>query len=500
MPAGDAVTVLDGGGGGGGAPPSGALVVSIEPNAPIVSVPRVLRVHASLAGFTFDPQQMMLVEGTITPRQLTNIREGKIAAAIAKRVQPVLTWSEAAGEALAPTVPLDAGGVYTLVMADVPAALELTVAAVDTAPLLPRLWPPEGASATAGYGAWCGTGALPEVDVAAATAPAGIVGKIATGVAPGALGRRCVRFVGDVASASEGLDGGLDGGGSIPPSVAPPVVEPEDAMQPIARLDPRPLQVDVSPPPLLPAACVPGEVPFGPGCATVLDDRIMGRSSPVPLLWAVTSTLAEGKGSVDVAIAAVAGGPFVVTGLAPSSRVSLDVTAVDTAGRWVRSTFTAQTLAPAPHVVINEVLAWPFGTSPEEEWVELTNDGPAPAALDGYVLSVGGAATPLPPATVAPGAFALVVGDGYVAMDGPDVAPPPGALLLQVPHLGKRGLAKKGEILTLLDASGATVSTFPADPKPKQGSSVARRTPSSPDGLATSFALATPTPGQPNTW
>jgi hypothetical protein len=44
------------------------------------------------------------------------------------------------------------------------------------------------------------------------------------------------------------------------------------------------------------------------------------------------------------------------------------------------------------------------------------------------------------------------------------------------------------------------ISSFPAKPKPKEGSSVARRTPSAPDTLATSFALAVPSPGRTNTW
>ena len=35
-----------------------------------------------------------------------------------------------------------------------------------------------------------------------------------------------------------------------------------------------------------------------------------------------------------------------------------------------------------PHVVINEVLANPVGGEPAQEWVELYNDGRAPAVLD----------------------------------------------------------------------------------------------------------------------
>ena len=104
--------------------------------------------------------------------------------------------------------------------------------------------------------------------------------------------------------------------------------------------------------------------------------------------------------------------------------------------------------------------------------------------LGGYALLDGSGATPLPPATLAPGAFALVVNDAYSDTAAPTPRPAPGTLLLHVPHLGKQGLSNEGEPLSLLDGDGSTVSTFPAAPKPKQGFSVARRTPSAPDALA----------------
>jgi hypothetical protein len=212
------------------------------------------------------------------------------------------------------------------------------------------------------------------------------------------------------------------------------------------------------------------------------------------LLWAVA-----GAGT-DTVVATGPGDPFLIVGLPPSSPVALDVAAVDAGGRVARASFWAITLPPRPHVVINEALAWPLGPSPDQEWVEIVNDGPAPASLGGYLLLVGSGATPLPVATLKPGAFALVVDDSYLAAGGPDVEPAPGTLLLRVPHLGKKGLSHTGVALTLLDGDGNTVSSFPAKPKPKQGSSVARKVPSAPDALASSFALATPSPGRTNTW
>jgi hypothetical protein len=199
-------------------------------------------------------------------------------------------------------------------------------------------------------------------------------------------------------------------------------------------------------------------------------------------------------------IAAAPGDPFVITGLPPSTAITLDVATVDVGGTVARTVFKATTLPPQPHVVLNEVLAYPLGPRPDQEWVEIVNDGPAPAEIDGYVLMVGSGATPLPAAMLAPGAFALIVDDAYVAADGLDVEPKGGTLLLRVPHLGKRGLSIAGEVFTLLDVDARVISSFPAKPKPKQGSSVARRTPSAPDALPASFALAAPSPGWTNTW
>jgi hypothetical protein len=467
----------DGSGGG-----STGLVVSLEPSAPLATAPAVLRVHLSFQGFTFDSTRLFLVEGVIESRELDEITGGEVSAALSKRIVPILTWSEGDGEALAPTAPLQAGAVYTVVMADLPASLEITVESTDAVPLFARLWPPAGGSGTAAFAVWCGDAGAPLVVDPVTLEPSGAPGRIITGVVPNGAGERCLRF-----------EGTQDGAG-LPPSVPPPIVSGGSADAGVVRLDPRPLRVDEQAPAPASTACFAGEVPFGPGCVQVLDDRIVGRSAPVPVLWGVA-----GEG-VDAVFAAGPQDPFVVIGLRPSSSIHLDVAAIDAAGRKTRVTFAADTLPPEPHVVINEVLAWPVGPSPAEEWVELFNDGSVAAELDGWVLMVGNAATALPSATLAPGAFALVVGSAFAAADGVDVVAPPSTLVLQVPHLGKEGLSKEGESFELLDALSTPVSSFPSEPKPKQGQSVARVVPYAPDALVSSFALATPTPGRPNVW
>ena len=155
-------------GGGGG------LVVDTEPAAPLTAAPRVLRLHVSMDGLTFDPRRMALVKGALGPRQLEEMVTGKVSATLARQVLPTLAWAEGMGEALAPEAPLDAGQLYTLVLGDLPLAMELTVAATDPVPLLPRVWPPAGGSGTAAMAVWCGGpgDAVPAVDLAVTPAPA----------------------------------------------------------------------------------------------------------------------------------------------------------------------------------------------------------------------------------------------------------------------------------------------------------------------------------------
>src|SRR5262249_22468702 len=128
---------------------------------------------------------------------------------------------------------------------------------------------------------------------------------------------------------------------------------------------------------------------------------------------------------------------------------------------------------PRSHVVVNEVMANPAGPEPAEEWVELYNDGGDTENLAGYTLDDGTAATSLPEAELAPGAFALVVAQAYVADDGVDPAPSPSARIVRVRMLGQNGLSNDGERLVLRDASGAPLSVFPRV-KTKNGVSVAR--------------------------
>jgi hypothetical protein len=459
--------------------------VTLDPPAHPGAAPPVLRVRVQAPGQQVDPDRLLLVHGPVGPGQLREITQGKLSAALTKRVVPAMTWADPdGGEAvLAPTTPLDRGEHYTLAAGDLEATAEIEVATADAMPLLPRIWPPE-AGATATFGLWCGEAPLPRIDSATTLEPEGPTGRLRTGAVAAGAGGRCVRF-----EARSGEDEVVSGAW-VPPPVAWTALDPSVGV----RLDPRPLHTGGSPSPVMPLSCQADERAFGPGCVRVGDDRLYGRSPAAPALWAVA-----GAGT-DQVFSTSPGDPFVIAGLPPSTDVTLDVAVIDDRGATLRALFQATTAAARPHVVLNEVLANPLGPEPDQEWVEIVNDGPAPASLEGYTLLDAGGETPLPPVTLDPGAMALIVNESFVAADGVDPAPAPGTLILRVTRLGKNGLSNAGEPLTLLDGTGAVVSRFPALPRPKAGRSVARRAPAAPDALPGSFDLAAPSPGRTNGW
>ncbi|MFO0758833.1 MAG: lamin tail domain-containing protein [Byssovorax sp.] len=472
------------------APPS--VTLSIDPPAPLDAAPRVLRLRLSASGSALDPARIALVEGDAGPAQLRQVQRDEISKTLEKRLVPVQIWREegegqggAGGAAagisallVAPAIALSPGQRYTLLVAEPAALLSLTIDPDDPAPLLPRLWPPPGGSATASFGLWCGDEPLPFVAIPASLAPAGPAGRIQRGV-PGdpALGPRCVHFEAPEPLASD--EGGLP---------VPALLDGASTL----RLDPRPLTADADPHPIEPLLCAEGELPFGPGCATVSDDRLAVRSPGVPLLWAI------GGPDLDRVKPTGPEEPFLLTGLAPASAVSLRGAVIDDRGATFRFLFDASTLPPRPHVLLNEVLANPLGAEPQQEWVELYNDGSAEAELGGHVLVDIGGETVLPAGVLAPGGYALVVNSSFVEDDGFDPAPAQGTLILHVPKLGHAGLANAGEPLSLRDAAGSIISRFPPGPKPKAGMSLARLRPDAPDDVPAGFAPSTPTPGGTN--
>ena len=458
--------------------------VTVEPAAPLDAAPAVLWIRVKKP---VDPAQIVLVRGRAGAAQVSQVRRGAISRTLRDQLVPVTIWSEdPAGDAaapsgsvvIAPTEALRPGEEYTLVSGEPPRSTAILVATEDPAPILARAWPPAGASATTRYAVWCGDTPLPAIDEAATLAPAGTQGRILRGVHDGDLGARCLRFEALAAAANAGAKG------QPPPSVS--------GGGALFRLDPIPIEGGAPGHPVAPLDCDLAEITFGPGCAQVTDDRLNVRAPDAPALWTIAGA------GIDLVLPTGAGERFVIHGLTPASNTTLQVTVVDDRGERRSYMSSFATLASMPHLILNEVFANPLGPEPQQEWVEILNDGTLPAELAGHVLIDVGGETILPSGTIAPGGFALIVNQSFLPADGVDPEPDPGAIILHVHKLGHSGLSNDGEPLSLRDPSGVVISRSPVGPKTKAGMSLARVSPAAPDAEKGSFSSGAPTPGRAN--
>lgn len=486
-------------GGSDSAGSPGVAHALLEPEAPFDAAPRVARVRiVPDEGAVADPSRVLFVRDHVGPGHVRQVEDADISEALADRVLPASVWSEGDGSiVIAPAAPLERGATYGVLSGDPPLGIDLQATTADLSPLLARVWPPPGApGAPDAPGPEGGPFAIlcredgvslanppAEITLAPADTPATLTLGAAPGIAPW-----CLRI--DLLDPSVYTP-------DAPLAVPPPTLTLADGS--LVSLDPAPIQLAAAlapaPPPSVtpPLDCSPPAVPFGPGCALVADDRLFVTTPEVPLFWAVRDT---DKGS-SVVRATAPGEPWVLLGLTPESPLHLTVVALDPSGRSHAGALVSSTKSPQPHVVLTEVLANPLGAEPDQEWVEIYNDGLAPADLAQYTLvDIGGEAL-LPPAVLPPGMYALIVNAQFTPDGELDPAPSPDTLLLPVTKLGKDGLKNDGEPLKLRAPDGTIVSRFPAAPKPKPGFSVTRVSPSVPDGAPSSFAVSTPTPGAP---
>jgi hypothetical protein len=451
-----------------------ALEVTLEPGAPLDRAPTIMRVHVRGVEAAVDPARLLLVEGEVGPSHLGQIARDEISSALSERIVPTLVWSHDNEVVLAPTRAL-APGDYSVASGAPKASVPIVVAEDDPVPRLAFMFPPGGESAGRRLGVWCGA-EFPPIALPIVLSPGEEEALLRSG-AIADIGRGCVHL-----EAQAGTD----------PVVPPPALVKDDG-EVVARIEPVALRGGLAPPTWAPRTCEADEIRFGPGCARVFDDRMRISTPDTPLLWAIVAS------GLDV-LHATNGAPALVSPLQPSTALTLWVAAVDVAGSVHESSVAIVTLPPMAHVVIHEVLANPKGPEPEQEWVELYNDGLVSASLGGYVLGDVGGTTPLPAGELAPGGYALVVNESFDELADYDPRPAPGTLVLRVPDLGKNGLSNEGEPLTLIDTTGTIVSKFPALPKPKAGHSVMRVDPKAMDDDPDSFVHAPelPTPGAAN--
>ena len=153
-------------------------------------------------------------------------------------------------------------------------------------------------------------------------------------------------------------------------------------------------------------------------------------------------------------------------------------------------------------LVITEVLAHARSGALAGQFVELRNVGAAPVATGGLELHDERGGSALPDAVVAPGAFALVVPQGYAPAGGPegDPSPAPGTTLLRVAagHLGGNGVRQSGEAIELREADGRPLSRFSTvGVTLSAGQSARRAAPCDRDGAWESTPGGGSTPGGP---
>jgi hypothetical protein len=452
----------------------GSARLAFDPPASAGGAAPITRLTVDFAGPISSPR-VIVVAGSLTSAQLRDLGRSTVPQTLSDRAIKSLAWSDGSDAARAIVVPLEPlapGGLYSVGCSDPPTGLPFTVEADTPPPILPRLWPDhEEFEPRAIAAIWCGASDLTIGSRDVLFDPAGVTGRFVGGTGAPFSAARCVSWFAGA--------GGPDAAQS--PAVAPASLVLGDGSR--VLLEPTLLWSGGLPPSAPPdnVACDPVQIAFGPGCAEVLDDRLVVQPPYDPIFWTIAA------GSATITRATREGARFVVRPMPPDG--SFRVAVLDRTGRTVVDGAEVTPGPVRPHVVINEVMANPAGAEPAQEWVELYNDGPSATPLEGFSLDDAGGHAALPEATLESGAFALVVSEAYVDDDGVDPVAAPGTLLLRVPALGKAGLSNDGERLVLRDAAGNVISAFPAV-KTKNGVSVARVAPDALDEDDSAFEMS----------
>ena len=448
--------------------PAGA----IEPVGSLQVAPPVIRVRVKGGARHSPVADYRLFEGELGAYHLGRIRERNLPKTLLERELPVLAWLEGKDVVVAPLSVLSSGK-YSFATPELGLVAEVFIDA-SIAPVLERAWPPPELTTGSGAMIFCGDAARLVARGPVSLAPAGLGAALVPGLNDaGAFSAECVRVV-----PSESVPAGVP---VLPPAFAGGVAFAPRAL--VATHEPAERE-----------PCVPPQIELGPVCASVGDDRVEIRSAGAPAFLAFTAP--------NRVLGVV--GPrtsLVLRGFEPASRIRLEGLVFDTLGDADTIDLDVETTSARPHVVLNEVFANPVGSEPAGEWIELVNDGTQPVELGGFVLDDAIEPVTLPACRLDPGDFALIVADAYAPDPELELVPEPDVALLRVPRLGRSGLANAGELLRLREPNGDVVSRFPALTTPTAGTSVARRTPDSPDTDTSAFGAHAPpgaSPGRPN--
>jgi len=445
-----------------------SVAVSFEPNLTAERVPSVVHVH--LASSSLSAGALSLFEGTVSSYYLGKFKHGDVPSTLAMRQVPVVSWRSGVELVVAPLRAL-VPGPHSLISVDGLIA-EFEVGSAQA--VIERLWPPPSNVGSPRFGVYCRPASSSSEMPASGSLrfePGALSVELAPGVdESGLFAERCSHFQSEIELSPSQI--------MVPPprigdwALAPALFSFSE-FEPTTALD-----------------CSAEERGFGPGCASVADDRLTVRTPRGPLLWVVHTA----RGAL-VEVSA-GGNPLTIDGLEPDALEHIWGRAHDLSGAALEFDLELRTSPARERPILNEALADALGPEPQSEWVEILNDGSLALDLAQYSFQDGGGRTPLPAAILAPHEYALLVREDYApnASDEPPVA---GARLIRLPTLGKSGLSNAGERLALIDQAGVERSVLPALAG-KPGQSLARRTPTSDDGDSKSFSFGAPTPGFAN--
>jgi hypothetical protein len=447
-------------------PSESSVELEVEPAAGLDAVSPVVRLRVPSP--TADPATLRLFRDELSDYHVGRLRAGELPGTLLEREVPMLAWSDDRGASVRPLGLLD-DGIYSLASPELGAIGSFRVSASAARPLYGRVWPPEDSLGSAAV--YCGEPReLAELEIG--LEPHGPLGRLVPGIgSQRVLADRCLSLE---------LDAELAPGLWLVPPATDQVL-----------LDPAPLFASAGAAQAT-SDCAEIEMALGAGCVSASDDSLSLRAEE-PLLWVFVTP-------VPATVAAKAGELARVGGLAPDSEIRLSGETIDLAGARRAFDVALRTAPARPRVVLNEVLANANGAEPAMEWIEIVNAGSAATDLEGYRLEDSGGSVSLPAHEIAPGAFVLLVKEGFLADPATDVPPLDGTPLLTLPSLGKSGLSNGGEPLRLYDASGELVSRVPARKAPDAGVSLARRSPDAPD-VESSFGrhdAPGASPGGPN--
>ena len=450
--------------------------VSFVPQATDEGLPTIVHLRLSLPDGSPPPTEVRLIQGDVSAQALTQLASGQPSDSLEKRSLPVQLWPIESGDWwVVPTKALRPDTIYTIAIPTPAWTYSFVTRKHEPLPLLELVWPLESDGADEAA-VWCLTrDSLHESR--ALSVHSSLRSQIQPGTGKSHWGPHCVHRV---ASTSQ-------------QAPAPPLLIDEDGV-PVARLEPKPRGQTERNQEVEPLGCKDGEQPVGPGCLTVLDDRLLLQGPAQPLLWTIRT---HGRLAVRPL---PENGVAMVKGLLADSVQSVQIWLKSPNGSESSVAINVRSTPARAHVVLSEVLANPHGPEPAQEWIELYNDGSRGTSLKGWRLRDSGAQTVLPDAWLAAGQYALLVREDFEPNAVFDPPPAPETNLIRLARLGKNGLSNAGEPLELTQSDGRRASMIPQPIKTKPGRSVVRRAGDHADEEPGTYVLSTkaPTPGAPN--